>query len=103
MSTPFWLLGARLSAGQQKLLSLVGDLEGVCIKLHQLELRHPLISTTALRQQAYSHYIRAALPEVVKLVTSANLLGRPNPCAPGRDLALSCMLQKKSQDLLFMA
>ena len=70
------LSGARLSPGQQKLLSLVGELEGGCIRLHQLELRHPLISTTALRQQAYSHYMRAALPEIVKLVGSTSLLGK---------------------------
>lgn len=84
LASPYSLLedmvfspGAHLSPGQQKLLSLVGGLEGGCIRLHHLELRHPLISTTALRQQAYSHYMRAALPEVVKLVGSANLLGTP--------------------------
>ena len=45
------------------------------LRLQQLEMHHPLLGTTALRQQAYSHYMRVALPELVKLVGSANLLG----------------------------
>ena len=64
-----------MSPGLQRLLSLVGDVEGGCIRLHQLQMRHPLLGTTALRQQVYSHYMRAALPELVKLLGSANLLG----------------------------
>lgn len=71
--------GTRLSAGQQKFLSLVGEVEGGCIRLGHLELHHPLVSLTALRQQAYSHYMKSALPELVKLVGSANLLGAPSP------------------------
>ena len=67
--------GARMSPGLQRLLSLVGAVEGGCIRLHQLQMRHPLLGTTALRQQVYSHYMRAALPELVKLLGSANLLG----------------------------
>jgi len=48
-------------------------------RLQQLEMHHPLLGTTALKQQAYSHYMRAALPELVKLVGSANLLGDSPP------------------------
>ena len=67
--------GTRLKPAQQRLLSLVGDIEGGCIRLQPLELRHPLLSYTALTQQAYSHYTHSALMELVKLVGSANLLG----------------------------
>lgn len=54
----------------------MGEIEGGSIRLAPLELRHPLLDTTALQQQIYSHYMRTAIPELVKLVGSANLLGR---------------------------
>ncbi|KAK9798969.1 hypothetical protein WJX73_003190 [Symbiochloris irregularis] len=67
---------ARL-AGLQRLVALVGEVEGGSIRLALLEMRHPLVGTTALQQQIYSHYMRTAIPELVKLVGSANLLGDP--------------------------
>jgi hypothetical protein len=59
----------------QRLVALVGEVEGGRISLAPLRMEHPLLGTTALQQQVYSHYLRAALPELVKLVGSANVLG----------------------------
>ncbi len=61
----------------QRLVALVGEVEGGRISLVPLRMEHPLLGTTALQQQVYSHYMRAALPELVKLVGSANVLGAP--------------------------
>lgn len=59
----------------QRLVALVGEVEGGRVSLAPLRMEHPLLGTTALQQQVYSHYMRAALPELVKLVGSANVLG----------------------------
>ena len=67
--------GTHLRPAQQRLLSLVGDIEGGSIRLQHFEVHHPLLSFTALIQQASSHYTHCALMELVKLVGSANLLG----------------------------
>ena len=40
-----------------------------------LDMRHPLLSSHALQQKVYSHYMRAALPSLVRLVGSSSLLG----------------------------
>ena len=71
----------------------MGEVEGGCIRLAQLELHHPLLGTTALQQQAYSHYMRAAMPELVKLVGSANLLGRISSARGMRVVTLECSSQ----------
>ena len=67
--------------GMQRLVALVGEVEGGRISLAPLQMEHPLLGTTALQQQVYSHYLRAALPELVKLVGSANVLGGVPPSA----------------------
>ena len=67
--------GASLGTGLQRLVALVGEVEGGRLSLAPLAMEHPLLGWTALRQQAYSHYARAALPELVKLLGSANVLG----------------------------
>ena len=59
----------------QRLAAVVGEIEGGSIKFAPLEMKHPLLDTTALQQQIYSHYMRMAIPELVKLVGSAHLLG----------------------------
>jgi len=46
-------------------VALVGEVEGGRMALAPLALRH----------QVASHYLRAALPELVKLVGSASVLG----------------------------
>ena len=60
----------------QRLIALAGEIEGANIRFAALDMRHPLLDTTALQQQIYSHYMRMAIPELVKLVGSASLLGR---------------------------
>ena len=62
-------------AGLQRLVAVVGEIEGGSMRFAPLDIRHPLLDTTALQQQIYSHYMRMAIPELVKLVGSANLLG----------------------------
>ena len=68
--------GTALGTGLQRLVALVGEVEGGRITLAALHMEHPLLGMTALQQQIQSHYLRAALPELVKLVGSANVLGR---------------------------
>ena len=68
--------GTALGTGLQRLVALVGEVEGGRITLAALHMEHPLLGMTALQQQVQSHYLRAALPELVKLVGSANVLGR---------------------------
>ena len=68
--------GTALGTGLQRLVALVGEVEGGRITLAALHMEHPLLGLTALQQQVQSHYLRAALPELVKLVGSANVLGR---------------------------
>ena len=70
------LAGTALGTGLQRLVALVGEVEGGRITLAPLHMEHPLLGMTALQQQVQSHYLRAALPELVKLVGSANVLGR---------------------------
>ena len=69
----------------------MGELEGGRIALAALHLEHPLLGATALQQQVQSHYLRAALPELVKLVGSANALGARTALAPAlrRDSGMS--------------
>ena len=67
--------GTALGTGLQRLVALVGEVEGGRISLAALHVEHPLLGMTALQQQIQSHYLRAALPEIVKLVGSANVLG----------------------------
>ena len=69
--------GTALGTGLQRLVALVGEVEGGRLSLAALHMEHPLLGTTALQQQIQSHYLRAALPEIVKLVGSANVLGAP--------------------------
>ena len=54
----------------------MGEVEGGRVRLAALELRHPLLALSALQLQVQQHYLRAALPELVKLFGSAALLGR---------------------------
>ena len=60
-------------------MALVGEVEGGRVALAPLALRHPLLGAAALQQQVASHYLRAALPELVKLVGSASVLGAQRP------------------------
>ena len=69
------IAGTALGTGLQRLVALVGEVEGGRITLAALHMEHPLLGLTALQQQVQSHYLRAALPELVKLVGSASVLG----------------------------
>ncbi len=72
------------------------QVEGAGLRLARLEMRHPLLGTTALRQQAFSHYMRAALPELVRLVGSANLLGSAPYHLSSFDVNLLIMSRSRS-------
>lgn len=56
-------------------MSFAGEVEGVSLRLAALEAYHPLLSQAALAQLLQWHYIRAARPQLYKLVGSANVIG----------------------------
>ncbi|KAK2078489.1 hypothetical protein QBZ16_003329 [Prototheca wickerhamii] len=60
----------------KRLVSLA-ELEDVRLRLAGLALRRPLIGEAALAATLQRHYVRALLPELVKLVGSAALFGDP--------------------------
>eukprot|EP00884_Botryococcus_braunii_P001070 jgi/Botrbrau1/10964/Bobra.0383s0018.1 len=67
--------GRRL--GNFNVVSFLGEVEGASLSLKALELQHPLLAKSALIQVIYSHYMRTLLPELIKLIGSANALGDP--------------------------
>jgi hypothetical protein len=82
-------------------VALVGEVEGGRMALAPLALRHPLLGAAALQQQVASHYLRAALPELVKLVGSASVLGaraaRAGPAAAPRRAGAAGVLQRAAR------
>lgn len=50
-------------------------LEGGRMRLGALKVRHPLLSDAALVQLVTRHYTRAALPQLFKLLASADVFG----------------------------
>ncbi len=79
-----------------RILALVGELEGGRIRFAAFQMQHPLLGMTALKQRIYTNYIRAALPEVVKLVGSTNFLGKLLHCVVIHMLlpALACIREQ---------
>lgn len=65
--------GPRAQEALQRLLSLA-DVEDAHLKLAGLTLRHPLMGTTALAQHLQRHYMKAALPELLKVCASLQYL-----------------------------
>lgn len=70
-----WACFAGGTTGLQKLVSFAGEVEGLSLRLAVLEVHHPLLSQQALMQLLQWHYIRAARPQLYKLVGSANVIG----------------------------
>lgn len=69
------LLGAGVHTGLQWLISVAGELDKGTVTLAMLNLHHPLVSRQALLQLLHSHYMRAALPKLLKILGHANILG----------------------------
>lgn len=53
----------------------LAQVEGARMHLAPLAVRHPLLSTAALAQLVSRHYTRAALPQLFKLLASADVFG----------------------------
>ena len=51
-------------------------MEGGYLGLAPLELHHPLLSRQALGELVHSHYMRAALPGLIAMLGSSNVLGK---------------------------
>lgn len=60
----------------QWFISVAGEVEGGTLTLHPLELHHPLLSQQALIQLVHSHYMRVALPALLTVLGSSNVLGK---------------------------
>lgn len=54
---------------------MAGELDKGTVTLAVLNLHHPLVSRQALLQLLHSHYMRAALPKLIKMLGHANVLG----------------------------
>ena len=67
---------AGVSRGYQWFISVAGEVEGGYLGLAPLQLHHPLLSRQALVQLVHSHYIRAALPGLINMLGSSNVLGK---------------------------
>ena len=57
--------------------ALLGEVEGARLAAAPLALDHPLLASSALRAALAAHYARAALPQIVRLVGAASVLGDP--------------------------
>ena len=68
--------GAGVHSGLQWLISVAGELDKGTVTLATLNLHHPLVSQQALLQLLHSHYMRAALPKLLKIMGHANVLGK---------------------------
>ncbi len=66
-----------LSIGGRPLARMLGlaQVEGGRVLLAELQLRHPLLGGAALAQLVSRHYTRAALPQLFKLLASADVFG----------------------------
>ena len=76
------LAGAGVYTGLQWFISVAGELDKGTVTLAVLNLHHPLVSRQALVQLLHSHYMRAALPKLLKIMGHANVLG--NECSRRR-------------------
>ncbi|KDD71301.1 hypothetical protein H632_c5348p0, partial [Helicosporidium sp. ATCC 50920] len=73
-------LPAPWSAASQGFLGRVlalAELEDAHVALRGLALREKLLSPGSLEALARSHYMRLALPQILRLLGSASLLGDP--------------------------
>ena len=68
---------AGTSRALQRVVAVVGEVEGAAMHFAALDMRHPLLARRALVQKVYSHYMRAAWPSLVRLLGSSSLLGAP--------------------------
>ncbi|KAA6426828.1 MAG: Vacuolar sorting-associated [Trebouxia sp. A1-2] len=66
-----------VSRGYQWFISVAGEVEGGYLGLAPLQLHHPLLGRQALVQLVHSHYMRAALPGLINMLGSSNVLGSP--------------------------
>ena len=66
---------AGVHSGLQWLISVAGELDKGTVSLAVLNVHHPLVSRQALVQLLHSHYMRAALPKLLKIMGHANVLG----------------------------
>ncbi len=69
-----WYAG--VSRGYQWFISVAGEVEGGYLGLAPLQLHHPLLGRQALVQLVHSHYVRAALPGLINMLGSSNVLGK---------------------------
>lgn len=69
------LADAGVYTGLQWFISVAGELDKGTVTLAVLNLHHPLVSRQALVQLLHSHYMRAALPKLLKIMGHANVLG----------------------------
>ena len=69
------LTDAGVYTGLQWFISVAGELDKGNVTLAVLNLHHPLVSRQALVQLLHSHYMRAALPKLLKIMGHANVLG----------------------------
>lgn len=67
---------AGVSRGYQWFISVAGEVEGGYLGLAPLQLHHPLLGRQALVQLVHSHYMRAALPGLINMLGSSNVLGK---------------------------
>lgn len=75
MTSKCMLAGAGVYTGLQWFISVAGELDKGTVTLAVLNLHHPLVSRQALVQLLHSHYMRAALPKLLKIMGHANALG----------------------------
>ena len=59
----------------QRVVAVAGEIEGGSMHFAPLEMRHPLLDTTALRERMLKHYMSVSWQDLGKLLASANLLG----------------------------
>ncbi len=75
-ASPFMVYIAGVSRGYQWFISVAGEVEGGYLGLAPLQLHHPLLGRQALVQLVHSHYVRAALPGLINMLGSSNVLGK---------------------------
>ena len=60
----------------QRVVALLGELEGVSLTLHPLQARFKLLGFGALVQLVNSHYLRSVVPQMPKILASASVFGQ---------------------------
>jgi len=81
----------------------LAQVEGARMHLAPLAVRHPLLSTAALAQLVSRHYTRAALPQLFKLLASADVFGDPRRLLHHLNLGVWSFLAEPAAGLLSTA